>query len=54
LESRPDDVVGIPLLGPVRSLNLANAVAIALYEGLRRLGLLAGAKRRDVAQRAGD
>jgi tRNA (cytidine/uridine-2'-O-)-methyltransferase len=46
LASRAADVVGIPLLGPVRSLNLANSVAIALYEGLRRLGLLAGAQRR--------
>jgi tRNA (cytidine/uridine-2'-O-)-methyltransferase len=44
LAARPADVVGIPLLGPVRSLNLANSVAIALYEGLRRLGLLSGAR----------
>lgn len=41
LESRPADVLGIPTLGPVRSLNLANAVAIAVYEGLRRVGALA-------------
>lgn len=40
LRERPDDVVGIPTLGEVRSLNLANAVAIALYEGLRRTGAL--------------
>lgn len=45
LAARAEDVVGIPLLGPVRSLNLANSVAIALYEGLRRLGLLASAQR---------
>lgn len=45
LEERSDDVVGIPLLGAVRSLNLANAVAIALYEALRRLGVLSGARR---------
>jgi tRNA (cytidine/uridine-2'-O-)-methyltransferase len=45
LAARPADVVGIPLLGPVRSLNLANSVAIALYEGLRRLGLLSNAER---------
>jgi tRNA (cytidine/uridine-2'-O-)-methyltransferase len=44
LDERSDDMVGIPLLGPVRSLNLANSVAIALYEGLRKLGLLANAK----------
>jgi tRNA (cytidine/uridine-2'-O-)-methyltransferase len=34
----PDRVVGIPTLGAVRSLNLANAVSIALYEALRGLG----------------
>jgi len=36
----PDRVLGIPTLGAVRSLNLANAVGIALYEALRRLGAL--------------
>jgi tRNA (cytidine/uridine-2'-O-)-methyltransferase len=35
-----DRVVGIPTLGAVRSLNLANAVGIALYEALRQLGAL--------------
>lgn len=40
LEQRSERVVGIPTLGPVRSLNLANSVAIALYEALRRLDLL--------------
>ncbi len=45
LASRPDDVVGIPMLGPVRSLNLANAVSIALYEALRKLGVLNNARR---------
>lgn len=35
------EVVGIPTLGAVRSLNLANSVAIAVYEVLRRHGLLA-------------
>jgi tRNA (cytidine/uridine-2'-O-)-methyltransferase len=34
---------GIPTLGPVRSLNLANAVSIVLYEALRRVGALGGA-----------
>jgi tRNA (cytidine/uridine-2'-O-)-methyltransferase len=34
-------LVGIPTLGAVRSLNLANAVGIALYEGLRQSGALA-------------
>jgi tRNA (cytidine/uridine-2'-O-)-methyltransferase len=36
----PDRVVGIPTLGKVRSLNLANAVGIALYEALRKVGAL--------------
>lgn len=33
-------VVGIPMLGEVRSLNLANSVAIAVYEALRQQGAL--------------
>jgi tRNA (cytidine/uridine-2'-O-)-methyltransferase len=37
----PDRVVGIPTLGAVRSLNLANAVGIVLYEALRGMGALA-------------
>jgi tRNA (cytidine/uridine-2'-O-)-methyltransferase len=36
----PDRVIGIPTLGAVRSLNLANAVGIALFEALRSLGAL--------------
>jgi tRNA (cytidine/uridine-2'-O-)-methyltransferase len=40
LERRADAVVGLPTLGEVRSLNLANAVAVAVYDGLRRCGLL--------------
>lgn len=40
LEADPERVVAIPTLGAVRSLNLANAVAVAVYEGLRRLGAL--------------
>jgi tRNA (cytidine/uridine-2'-O-)-methyltransferase len=44
LERHPQELVGIPTLGPVRSLNLANAVAIALYEALRQVGELDGAK----------
>jgi tRNA (cytidine/uridine-2'-O-)-methyltransferase len=36
----PDRVLGIPTLGAVRSLNLANAVGIVLYEALRGIGAL--------------
>lgn len=36
----PDRLVGIPTLGAVRSLNLANAVGIALFEALRHTGAL--------------
>ncbi|MCL2779545.1 MAG: tRNA (cytidine(34)-2'-O)-methyltransferase [Polyangiaceae bacterium] len=35
-----DRVVGIPTLGAVRSLNLANAVGIALFEAHRAVGAL--------------
>ncbi|HSC89999.1 MAG TPA: tRNA (cytidine(34)-2'-O)-methyltransferase [Polyangiaceae bacterium] len=38
--AQPDELVAIPTLGAVRSLNLANAVALALYEGLRQNGCL--------------
>jgi tRNA (cytidine/uridine-2'-O-)-methyltransferase len=41
LAERTPDLVGIPTLGEVRSLNLANSVAIALYEALRQIGALA-------------
>ncbi|HMY20917.1 MAG TPA: tRNA (cytidine(34)-2'-O)-methyltransferase [Polyangium sp.] len=44
LERYPDRVYGIPTLGPVRSLNLANASSIVLYEALRHIGALADAK----------
>jgi tRNA (cytidine/uridine-2'-O-)-methyltransferase len=40
LAERPDAVVGIPTLGAVRSLNLSNAAAIVVYEGLRQVGAL--------------
>lgn len=36
-----DRVVAIPTLGKVRSLNLSNAVSIALFESLRQMGALA-------------
>lgn len=38
LAARGKQVVGIPTLGEVRSLNLSNAVAIAVYEALRQVG----------------
>jgi tRNA (cytidine/uridine-2'-O-)-methyltransferase len=40
LEARASEVVGIPMSGLVRSHNLANSVAIALYEALRQTGVL--------------
>ncbi|MEO7330592.1 MAG: tRNA (cytidine(34)-2'-O)-methyltransferase [Minicystis sp.] len=41
LARHEDSVFGIPTFGPVRSLNLANAVSIVLYEALRQVGALA-------------
>ncbi|MGN1062442.1 MAG: tRNA (uridine(34)/cytosine(34)/5-carboxymethylaminomethyluridine(34)-2'-O)-methyltransferase TrmL, partial [Candidatus Scatosoma sp.] len=32
----PQECVRIPMIGESRSLNLSNAVAIAVYEGLRQ------------------
>jgi tRNA (cytidine/uridine-2'-O-)-methyltransferase len=40
LSEHRDRVYGIPTLGAVRSLNLANAVSIVLYEALRKMGAL--------------
>jgi tRNA (cytidine/uridine-2'-O-)-methyltransferase len=37
-EKHPDRVYRIPMVPAVRSLNLATATAIVLYEALRRLG----------------
>jgi tRNA (cytidine/uridine-2'-O-)-methyltransferase len=36
----PERVYGIPTSGPVRSLNVASAAAVVVYEALRRLGAL--------------
>jgi tRNA (cytidine/uridine-2'-O-)-methyltransferase len=47
LRERADRVIGIPTIGPVRSLNLANTVAIVLYEALRRIDALEVARRED-------
>src|SRR5690349_3709904 len=41
LEQYADRVIGIPTIGAVRSLNLANAAGIALWEGLRQCEALA-------------
>jgi tRNA (cytidine/uridine-2'-O-)-methyltransferase len=38
LDDRPDRSLRIPIRPEARSLNLANAVAIALFEGLRQIG----------------
>ncbi len=35
----PQQTVTIPQFGPVRSLNLATAVAIGAYEGIRQVGV---------------
>jgi tRNA (cytidine/uridine-2'-O-)-methyltransferase len=39
LEKHPRRCFRIPMPGDVRSLNLANAVSIVLYEALRQLGV---------------
>jgi len=40
LEQHAASVYAIPTMGAVRSLNLANAVGIVVYEALRQLGML--------------
>lgn len=40
LARHESNVYGIPTIGAVRSLNLANAVSIVLYEALRQTGAL--------------
>lgn len=47
LEAHADRTLGIPTSGEVRSLNLANAVSIVVYDALRQIGALAGAALRD-------
>jgi len=39
LDKHPERCFRIPMPGDVRSLNLANAVSVVLYEGLRQLGV---------------
>ncbi len=36
LKANPENCLRIPMLGDTRSLNLSNAVAVAVYEGLRQ------------------
>ena len=52
LEKHPEQCYRIPMPGDVRSLNLANAVSVVLYEGLRKLDI-ALPEGSDVAVEAG-
>ena len=38
LLQHPQSCLRLPMIGPVRSLNLSNTVAIAVYETLRQWG----------------
>lgn len=40
LADHPDDCYAVPTIGAVRSLNLANTVAVVAYEAMRQLGAL--------------
>lgn len=40
LDRYPDQIVNIPIWGPVRSINLATAVGVVLYEAFRQTGVL--------------
>ncbi|MFZ3229055.1 MAG: tRNA (cytidine(34)-2'-O)-methyltransferase [Pseudobdellovibrio sp.] len=40
IQKNPNQAVTIPQTGPVRSLNLATAVAISIYEGFRQIEFL--------------
>jgi tRNA (cytidine/uridine-2'-O-)-methyltransferase len=54
LEKHPERVYRIPMTGPVRSLNLATAVGIVVYDVLRRLTAQAeGAEERSHGGTAG-
>ena len=37
LQKHPEQLFKIPMLGPIRSLNLATSVAVVIYEGLRQI-----------------
>ncbi len=53
-EKHPELLFRIPMRPAVRSLNLATAVGIVLYEAIRRLGLEIDASSTDDAQRGSD
>jgi tRNA (cytidine/uridine-2'-O-)-methyltransferase len=38
IKTVPDRCLRIPIRDPVRSLNLASAAAVAIYEALRQIG----------------
>jgi tRNA (cytidine/uridine-2'-O-)-methyltransferase len=48
LEKHPEQCFTIPMSGAVRSLNLANAVSIVLYEALRQTGQESGHRSQDL------
>ena len=52
LEKHPEQCFTIPMTGPVRSLNLANAVSIVLYEALRQTGQESGVRSLESEVRA--
>ena len=45
LAERYDEAVRIPMAGEIRSLNLSNSVAVAVYEGWRQLGFAEGERK---------
>ena len=45
LAKRYDERGRIPMIGEIRSLNLSNSVAVAVYEGWRQLGFAEGERR---------
>ncbi|HOP39720.1 MAG TPA: tRNA (cytidine(34)-2'-O)-methyltransferase [Geobacteraceae bacterium] len=48
LRCNPDTAIRIPIFGKVRSINLATATGIVLYEALRQTGRLSGIPPEDV------
>jgi tRNA (cytidine/uridine-2'-O-)-methyltransferase len=54
LEKHPERCFRIPMPGDVRSLNLANAVSVVLYEGLRQLGVGDGRPPADLVLESDD